>query len=78
MIVAYHPFSLPVFTYVQFSGVGIPTTQAPTILVMGAAAVAVVVSNLRLPAGLTPARAPEPAPRPPDARPRPGSASTST
>ncbi len=52
IIVAYHPYSLPVFTYVQFSGAGIPATQAPTILVMGAAALAVIVANLRRPARL--------------------------
>lgn len=65
VIVAYHPYSLPVFTYVQFSGAGIPTTQAPTVLAMAAAAVAVGVANLRLPVGLR-RRASEPVPRPPD------------
>jgi ABC-type sulfate/molybdate transport systems ATPase subunit/ABC-type sulfate transport system permease component len=49
MIVAYHPYSLPVFAYVQFSDTGIPTTQAPTVLVLAAAAVAVVVFQLRIP-----------------------------
>ncbi len=62
VVVAYHPFSLPVYTYVQFSASGIPTTQAPTILVLGAAAVAVAVSQVRL-------RRPKPRlgrPRPPE------------
>ena len=49
VVVAYHPFTLPVFTYEQFSGAGIPTTQAPTLLVIGAAAVAVAVSRLHRP-----------------------------
>src|SRR5699024_7923678 len=30
VLLAYHPFSLPVFTYEQFSGFGVPPTQAPT------------------------------------------------
>jgi molybdate transport system ATP-binding protein/molybdate transport system permease protein len=63
VVVAYHPFSLPVFTYEQFSGAGIPPTQAPTVLVLGAAAVAVVVAQIRLPRRrpvLAPARPPEP------------------
>jgi ABC-type sulfate/molybdate transport systems ATPase subunit/ABC-type sulfate transport system permease component len=65
VIVAYHPYSLPVFTYEQFSGAGIPTTQAPTVLVLAAAAVAVVVSHVRLPRRrivLPAARAPEASP----------------
>lgn len=49
VLVAYHPFSLPVFTYVQFSGAGIPLTQAPTALAIVAAAVVVAVGRLRLP-----------------------------
>lgn len=68
VVVAYHPYSLPVFTYVQFSGAGIPTTQAPTVLVLAAAAAAVLVSQVRLPRRarqLAPAVAPEPAPRTP-------------
>ncbi len=65
VIIAYHPYTLPVFTYLQFSGPGLPTTQAPTILVMAAAAVAVVVANLHRPAGVR-RRGPEPTSRPPD------------
>ena len=49
VVVAYHPYSLPVFTYVQFSGSGIPTTQAPTVLVLAAASGAVLLAQLRLP-----------------------------
>ena len=65
MIIAYHPYTLPVFTYVQFSGPGLPATQAPTILVMAAAAVAVVVANLHRPARVR-RRRPDPVPRPPE------------
>ena len=66
VVVAYHPYTLPVFTYVQFSGSGIPTTQAPTVLVLAAAAAAVLLSQFRIPrraAALAPAVPPEPAPR---------------
>lgn len=68
VVVAYHPYSLPVFTYVQFSGTGVPTTQAPTLLVLAAAAAAVLVSQIRLPrraAALAPAVPPEPTPATP-------------
>jgi ABC-type sulfate/molybdate transport systems ATPase subunit/ABC-type sulfate transport system permease component len=64
VIVAYHPYSIPVFTYVQFSGPGIPTTQAPTVLVLGAAGVAAALSQVRLPrrrTGLPPPQDPGPA-----------------
>lgn len=37
VLLAYHPYSLPVFTYVQFSATGIPATQAPTALAIGVA-----------------------------------------
>ena len=65
VVVAYHPYSLPVFTYVQFSGTGIPATQAPTVLVLAAAAVAVLASQIRLPhrtPALPEAQLPEPVP----------------
>ena len=77
VIIAYHPYTLPVFTYVQFSGPGLPTTQAPTILVMAAAAVAVVVANLHWPAGVR-RRGPEPASDRRSRSPPPGWGSTST
>lgn len=67
VVVAYHPYSLPVFTYVQFSGSGIPTTQAPTVLVLVAAAAALLVSQMRRPAWLSPSVA-IPEPRPPQIR----------
>jgi len=49
VLLAYHPYSLPVFTEVQFAGSGLPTTQAPTALALAVAAVAVVVSRQRRP-----------------------------
>ncbi len=48
VILAYHPFSLPVYTFNQFSAAGLPTTQAPTALALLAAGVAVAVSRLPL------------------------------
>lgn len=49
VLLSYHPFSLPVYTYNQFSGFGLPTTTAPTALALGVAVVATVVSRLRPP-----------------------------
>jgi len=46
VILAYHPFSLPVYTFNQFSAAGLPTTQAPTALALLAAGVAVAVSRV--------------------------------
>jgi molybdate transport system permease protein len=48
IVLAYHPFTLPVYTYNQFSGVGLPTTIAPTALALGVAAVVVALSRFRL------------------------------
>lgn len=48
VIVAYHPFSLPVYTFNQFSAAGLPTTQAPTALALVAALAALGVSQLPL------------------------------
>src|ERR1700722_17635036 len=48
IVLAYHPFSLPVYTYNQFSGAGLPTTLAPTALALGVAVVVVVLSRVRL------------------------------
>ncbi|MHB1774753.1 MAG: ATP-binding cassette domain-containing protein [Acidimicrobiales bacterium] len=46
VILAYHPFSLPVYTFNQFSAAGLPTTQAPTALALLAAGAAVAVSRV--------------------------------
>jgi len=50
VLLAYHPYTLPVFTYVQFSSTGIPTTQAPTAIALGVAAVVLLLASFRLPA----------------------------
>ena len=49
VVLAYHPFSLPVYTYNQFSGIGLPTTIAPTALAIGVAVVALCLSRVRSP-----------------------------
>jgi ABC-type sulfate/molybdate transport systems ATPase subunit/ABC-type sulfate transport system permease component len=66
VLLAYHPYTLPVFTYVQFSSTGIPETQAPTALALGVAVIVVLLAEIR------PARwrrrapaLPAPAPPPP-------------
>ena len=64
VLVAYHPYTLPVFTYVQFSSTGIPTTQAPTALALGIAVAVLVLSQLRRPVRLK-ATAHLPSPQPP-------------
>ncbi len=57
VLVAYHPYSLPVYTYVQFSGYGLAPTQAPTLLAVGVAAAAVVLAQARVRWRRTPAAA---------------------
>jgi molybdate transport system permease protein len=47
-LLAYHPYTLPVFTNVQFQGSGLPTTEAPTALALAIAIVAVVLGAVRL------------------------------
>ncbi len=63
IILAYHPFSLPVYTYNQFSGIGLPTTLAPTALALAVAAVVVGLGRIT-PKRRTarPARVPSPDP----------------
>lgn len=46
VVLAYHPSSLNVFTYIRFSSVGLPGTVAPTALALGVAAAAVAISRL--------------------------------
>jgi ABC-type sulfate/molybdate transport systems ATPase subunit/ABC-type sulfate transport system permease component len=63
VVLAYHPYSLPVWTYVQFSSTGVQATMAPTALAVGAAAVVATASRLglrgrRRPPVLPPARPP--------------------
>ena len=44
---AYHPFSIPIYSYNQFSGIGLPSTQAPTALALGVAGLALLVSRIK-------------------------------
>jgi molybdate transport system permease protein len=46
VVLAYHPSSLNVYTYIQFSSTGVPGTLAPTALALGVAVVAVAASRL--------------------------------
>ena len=39
VILAYHPYSLPVFTFVQFGSTGVPSTDLPMAVALGAALV---------------------------------------
>jgi ABC-type Fe3+/spermidine/putrescine transport system ATPase subunit/ABC-type sulfate transport system permease component len=48
VILAYNPTSLPIYTYNQFSGIGLPTTIAPTALAVGVAVLVVALSRVRL------------------------------
>jgi len=48
VLLAYHPYTLPVFVYVQFSSTGIPETQAPTALAIGLAVAVLLLSQIRL------------------------------
>jgi ABC-type Fe3+/spermidine/putrescine transport system ATPase subunit/ABC-type sulfate transport system permease component len=46
VILAYHPTSLPVYTFTQFSARGLPGTMAPTALALAVAVVCVALSRL--------------------------------
>jgi molybdate transport system permease protein len=52
VLISYHPYTLPVFTEVQFSGTGLLPTQAPTALALLAAIGVVGLSRVRRPARL--------------------------
>jgi len=59
VVLAYNPSSLPIYTYNQFSGVGLATTLAPTALALAVAVVAVVLSRVsRRPRRITRATSP--------------------
>lgn len=60
VVLAYYPSSLPVYTYNQFSGVGLSSTLAPTALAMGVALLAVIVSRTRFRRRQHPAAVPSP------------------
>ncbi len=67
IVLSYHPFSLPVYTYNQFSGIGLPTTVAPTALALGVAAVVVIGLSHSRPAGRRRSEAHLPEPEAPSA-----------
>ncbi|MGD0742066.1 MAG: ATP-binding cassette domain-containing protein [Acidimicrobiales bacterium] len=47
VILAYHPYTLPIFTSVQFSASGLAGTEAPTALALGLAVVVVTLTRVR-------------------------------
>ncbi|MCW3018693.1 MAG: transporter related, partial [Solirubrobacterales bacterium] len=49
VILAYHPFSLPVFTFVQFDETGLPGTMLPVAAALGVALVVLVLAGARPP-----------------------------
>ncbi len=64
VILAYHPYSLPVYTFVQFDATGLETTLLPVAAALGAAALVLVLATVH--ARLRPRpRAKPPEPRPP-------------
>lgn len=71
VLLAYHPFSLPVYTYVQFSGTGLINTEAPTALALAVALGVVGLGWVRLPRRRRPTASPPPASGPPAAEPVP-------
>jgi len=51
VVLAYHPYSLPVYVDNLFSSVPLSEAQAPTILAFAVAALAIAASHIRRPAG---------------------------
>jgi molybdate transport system permease protein len=49
VIIAYHPFSLPVFTFVQFDATGLPATVLPVALALAAALAVLLAVGLPAP-----------------------------
>ncbi len=49
VILAYHPYSLPVFTFVQFGGSGLPATMLPIAVALGAAFTVLLLAGTRTP-----------------------------
>jgi molybdate transport system permease protein len=47
VLLAYHPYTLPVFVYVLFSSTGIPATEAPTALALGVAVAVLLLAEIR-------------------------------
>jgi ABC-type Fe3+/spermidine/putrescine transport system ATPase subunit/ABC-type sulfate transport system permease component len=48
IILAYHPYSLPVFTFVQFDASGLPATMLPIASALAAALVLLTLASLRV------------------------------
>src|SRR5690242_5758135 len=48
VLLAYHPYTLPVFVSVLFSSTGIPQTQAPTALAIAVAVAVLLLTDVRL------------------------------
>jgi len=46
VILAFHPYSLPVYTYLQFSSTGLRTTEAPAAVALALAALVVLASGV--------------------------------
>jgi len=46
VIIAYHPYSLPVFTFVQFDATGVPATVLPVALALAAALLVLLAAGL--------------------------------
>jgi molybdate transport system permease protein len=49
VILAYHPYSLPVYTFVEFDATGLPATMLPIAVALGAALTVLLLSGSRLP-----------------------------
>lgn len=47
VVLAYHPYSLPVFTYVQFGSTGLDSTVIPVAVTLGAALVVLLLADWR-------------------------------
>jgi ABC-type sulfate transport system permease component/ABC-type lipoprotein export system ATPase subunit len=62
IVLAYHPYSLPVYTYNQFSGVGLPTTLAPTALALAVGVVVIGLGRARPRRHAVPVNVPAPDP----------------
>jgi molybdate transport system permease protein len=49
VILAYHPYSLPVYTFVQFDATGLPATALPIVVALGAALTVLLLGGSRRP-----------------------------
>lgn len=77
VILAYHPYSLPVFSFVQFDSSGLPATMLPVAVALAAALAVLLLAAAFAPHGLTRGRRsgcrdrlPEPGRTPPPQTPR--------